>query len=253
MIRALAAAALVGAVALPAAAEPLTSVWSLEPVAPAAATATFGQPFLEQRLLPFRLARLKGDAAGAVAGTLLFLVYGDAGRIAFCTFKDASTGHVAKSLFIPALDKRPCFVDADGDGRFEASFSVFDKMGSLAPSGDLSRTQPLAPVGYELVDPHLVPLNRRLTMALAGKRTPEAFDVEVRLDRRGDGKFERLVGHSPRTGKRLVVLNTVVTVQSVAGDQAQITADVAPGLYMKGGSNGTIEPSTLPVVLQALR
>ena len=240
------------AIGAPATAEPLTSLWTLEPVATPASTVVWGQAIVEQRLLPFKLAKLDAPGAGLDAKTYLFLVYNAAGQVAYCTFKDSSGNHVAKSLFIPALDKRPCLVDSDGDGRFDQKFSVFEKYGSLAtPSGNLSEAKLLpASIPYTLADPHDAPVSMKLEMNLAGQKSPEGFQVGVKLDKRGTGEWESLVGNPPRTGNTLTILNAAITVTAVAGDKATTSVDIRSGVYLKGSSSGVIVPTELPNFLR---
>jgi hypothetical protein len=148
-------------VATPAAAEKFSTVWTFRPVTADAPSSTeLDKPFFEQRAIPYRLVRLNEDLSLAkgkplAKGTLLYLIMDKTNRMAFCTFKDLSGGNAAKSLFIPALDTRPCLIDDDGDGKFEKSFSVFELWGSVAPTakGDMRKASPINPVSYSEADP----------------------------------------------------------------------------------------------------
>ena len=97
----------------------LYSVWTLVPQMPTGQIEVAKDaPFLVQRLLPYEAVRLEAPAvispkSQLAAGTVLFKVYQADGKAAYCTLKDQSAGNVAKSLFIPAFDKRPCLIDAD--------------------------------------------------------------------------------------------------------------------------------------------
>ena len=122
--------------------------WRLKPVvAESPSSVAVGTPFFEQRLLPVRLVALTEPlvVGGRTLpqGTFLYLVFNDAGKIGYCTIKDRSAGNQARSLFIPILDQRPCLVDSDGDGRFDGTFSVYDKYGG-PPSvrGSIDGAQP---------------------------------------------------------------------------------------------------------------
>lgn len=245
-------------VAAPVAAEPLTSVWILESTATVETrTVPFGKPFLEMQLMPARVVQITGDAEWApgkqvTAGTLLFKVYQDDGQTAYCTAKDMSGKNTAKSLFIPALDKRPCFIDADHDGQFDAAFTVFDKFGSaLTPSGNLnSATKMARPITYAMAPTGAVPKIYRVTFALVGSRKPEKFGIEVRL-KKGEGNHigELLYAKSQRDGAKLSLANMSVTMQSLVGKEALIDLAIDPVTLLLGSSNGVFNgasPSALP-------
>lgn len=166
-------------------AEPLHTIWRLEPITAPPTVATWNKALLDERLLPLHAVLLKDTAAPAdmtpiPAGTILFEVFDEHNERAFCTLKDRSSGHTAKSLFIPLLDRRPCFLDRDGDGKLDASFGVFDKYGSVAtPSGDIKSAQPMAPAAIEPADPHKFPGNYILSFFLSGKRTEAGARVRT--------------------------------------------------------------------------
>lgn len=241
------------AIAAPAAAKPLFSVWTLEEVGPVGAVdAEFGTPFLVQKLLPYKLVQLLGDAQlhgkGTIASqTYLFAVFQSDGQIAYCTVKDQSLGNVSKSMFIPALDKRPCLIDADDDGRFEASFGVFDKYGSaLTPSGNLSSAKPLKlPVTYEKREPRQFPFVRQFDYALAGSKDPLKTRIDVRYDN-GSG-FKPMVNDSRRDSPTApTALNVGATIERIVGDRAQITIAIKPDLVVVGESGGTFGAGPIP-------
>jgi hypothetical protein len=148
-------------IATPAFAEKFSTVWTFRPVTQVPpTTAELDKPFFEQRALPYRLVRLSdeltiGKGKPLAKGTLLYLIMDKTNRMAFCTFKDSSAGNAAKSLFIPALDTRPCLIDDDRDGKFEKTFSVFELWGSVAPTakGDMAKAKPITPVAYAEADP----------------------------------------------------------------------------------------------------
>jgi hypothetical protein len=165
-------AALASLLSSPAAAEGFATLWSLHDVTATPPTSTaLEQPFFEQRILPYRLVKLDQDVTTAAGkpvakGSLLYLVLDKKNRQAFCTFKDSSTGNVAKSAFIPALDKRPCFIDDDRDGKFEKSFSVFEAWGTVVPEarGNMAKSSPVSPTSYSDVDRQSAPTDYRLML-----------------------------------------------------------------------------------------
>jgi hypothetical protein len=231
-------------------AERLNSIWTLEPESnQSQQTVTYGKQFFIQKLLPLKSVKLDEDAGGsATTGTLLYLVFTDDHQIAFCTFKDLSAKHAASSLFIPILDRRPCFVDRDGDGKFEASFSVFDKYGSMAtPSGNLSDAKPLPrPVAYEAADPHLAPHTMRIAFVLGGGQQPERARVDLVFDKAGKDQWEALEGPVRRNGRVILVANSRVTIDSVVDKTASVRIDVDSAVLLTGGSGGALTTTALP-------
>jgi hypothetical protein len=210
-----------------------------------------GKVFLEQRLLPYRLARLSGDAIlpngkQISAGTYLFIVYQQDGRAAYCTIKDQSGGNVSKSLFIPALDKRPCLVDADKDGKFESSFGVFDKYGSaLTPSGNLSSAKPIAaPVSYNIVEPAEFPVVRKFSFTLTGSELAKAR-IEVQYDN-GTGyvplenRVKDPVAGSPEA------LNLRADIETLQSNQAKMNLTIDPNRFVVGDSGGSFVTAFIP-------
>ena len=238
---------------LSASAKPLFSVWTLDPLGPVGEMATDkGKPFLKQRLIPFKLVRLsqpaqltKGKALGA--GTFLFAVYQSDGKLGFCTIKDQSGGHVAKSLFIPILDQRPCLVDSDHDGKFEASFSVFDKYGSaLTPSGNLTAAKPiLAPVAYETVAPQSVPVARTFSYTLVRDAKKASHTIAVTYSF-GGGEVN-MASYSPDSKPDAPnALNVRAKVIESSETGAKIDVSLIPDLYLIGDSGGTFGAGPLP-------
>jgi hypothetical protein len=169
-------------VATPVSAEKFSTVWTFKPVTQGLPSSTeLDKPFFEQRALPYRLVRLSeevqiGKSKPLAKGTLLYLIMDKTNRMAFCTFKDLSSGNAAKSLFIPALDTRPCLIDDDRDGKFEKTFSVFELWGSVAPTakGDIAKAKPIAPVAYTEADPSETLTDYRLRFEVHAKgKVPE--------------------------------------------------------------------------------
>lgn len=247
----------VGAVALVSAAAvgaaPLYSVWQLQPMGQLGELQVVeGNMFLQQRLVPYRMVRLTEKAqwskkAAVDAGTYLFAVWQDDGQMAWCTTKDQSGSHVAKSLFIPMLDRRPCLVDKDADGRFDSYFMVFDKYGSaLTPSGNLSSAKPLvAPAAYASAPPTEFPVVRAFAYSLLNVANPDKRAIDVMYDN-GRG-FTQMVNTSPNsTPDAPVALNLVAHVLSVEGKTAQINVETIPGIFVVGDSDGTFGAARLP-------
>jgi len=250
-----AAACLLGAA--PATAEPITAYWRLEPMTPTNVTsAGFEEPFFQQRMLPVKLVRLSAPALPAggkqpvAAGTYLYEVVNDRGAKGYCTLKDASTGNAARSMFIPALDRRPCFVDSDGDGRFDASFSVFEAYTRLSPPqprGSIDAAEPMADsVGYELAEPGDFPARMTISYQLLGGETPQKTRMRVTVERPGHSEFVDRRGEATGEGPVLDALGTIVVIRSVSGESAEIDLRVAPEAYIYAKDNGTVALPTLP-------
>jgi hypothetical protein len=242
--------------ALPAAAEHITAYWQLEASAQSGpATIAVGTPFLTQRILPVKLVKLSEAAtpAGATdavpAGTLLYLVANDAGKVGYCTLKDRQGA--AKSLFIPALDKRPCFVDRDGDGRFDASFSVFDIYSRLSPPqprGSIDGAQAMARTsGFEQVDIHTLPDMMTLSYALSGNREKlDKLKLKVTLDRPGRNDWVEVRGLDMAEGRLLAALGTVVLLKSIDGAGVAAELRIPSPAYAHGEVNGVDFLPVLP-------
>lgn len=241
-------AVLLLAAASPAHAEKLFSLWRTVPNTPVGEQSVrFGDTAFEQRLVPLAAARLTGEAVtegGSTrpAGTFLFLVRQADGQEAYCTHKDFSAGNLARSLFIPIADRRPCYVDRDRDGRFEASFSVFDKYGSaLTPSGDLDKAAPLAaPVGYASADPLEFPLRNRMQFVLGGRKQLDRARISVMFDN-GSGRLDDLYATSERAGSELLTFNTTFRFLEIVESTARVEIVPDNGLIIMGDSNGAFE------------
>lgn len=239
-------------------AEPLYSYWTLQPIGPLGdMDAAADKPFLEQRLLPARLVRLTETATiskgkSVAAGTFLFAVFQKDGQIAFCTTKDQSGGNVAKSLFIPMFDKRPCLVDRDRDGAFDAAFSVFDKYGSaLTPSGNLSSAKPLAaPARYDAAAPEDFPAVRRLAYTIAFPNDDKKRQIAVKFD--NGGGYAPWQNVSPdSTPAAPTALNVRAEVRAVTADSARIHVGANAELGLLGSSSGGFAVMPLPDALRS--
>ncbi|HEX6375772.1 MAG TPA: hypothetical protein VFZ91_08620 [Allosphingosinicella sp.] len=250
-LAAIAGAGLLGAAA-PASAERIRTFWRLEPVAAQAPrNVAFGAPFFEQRLLPVRLVELTGPlAAGGRAlpqGTLLYLVFNDAGKIGYCTIKDRSDGNKAKTLFIPILDQRPCLVDSDGDGRFDRSFSVYDKYGGPPSArGSIDAASPLpSSGGYRRVDVHAFPDDLRVSLRFSGKRDAAKARLGVKFSR-NLGEWPPRRGVPTGRGALFELLNAHVLLTAVAGDVASLAMTWDEGVYLSTDNANTLYWGPLP-------
>lgn len=259
MRMALAGIAIAAGLAAPAAAEPITAYWRLEPlVASGAVSAGFDAPFFRQRMLPARLVRLTaaalpaGGKAPVAAGTFLYEVVNGRGKKGYCTLKDRSAGNQAKSAFIPALDQRPCFVDADGDGRFEASFSVFEAYTELSPPqprGSIDAAKPMAATAaYEQADPRDFPAEMTISYRLLGGKSVEKTRMRVTVDRPGRSESVDLRGNALGGDHALMALGTLVLVKSVANGRAELDVRVPPQAFVYAQDNGTVAVPSLPEV-----
>lgn len=229
-------------VAVPAAAEPLHTLWTFESPGERTFVVEYGTRFFTQRLLPLKLVKTGGAYQRYPAGTLMYAAYTARNDIVYCTYKDRSLKNQASTLFVPMLDKRPCFIDRDDDGRFDASFSVFDKYGSMAtPSGDVGDAQALArPLPYQQIDPRSAPETMRIAFTIEGSKQAAKARVGVAFDKTGRDRWEFLVGTMPRQGAAIAAANCLVTIRTVVGKQATVSVELAPGAIAAGDSGGTL-------------
>jgi hypothetical protein len=239
--------------ATPALAERVQTYWHLEPTGPAHAEAAFGTPFLEQRLFPIRLVRLTEPAIVGnrtlPVDTYLYLVFNDDRRIAFCTIKDRSLGNQARTLFIPILDRRPCLADSDGDGRFDRSFSVYDKYGG-PPSvrGSINGAQPLAStVGFREVDPHEFPLDLRMQFEFTGSETNPAH-TRIRVEFTGPigGVWDERGGTATPAGTLFALGNIRLLLTGLNGGQARFELRTGPEAYISSDNHNNLYWNELP-------
>lgn len=238
--------------ATPAAAERVETYWRLEPVVAEAPTRVkFGDPFFDQRLLPVRLVELTEPlAVGGKTlpdGTLLYLVFNADRKIGYCTIKDRSLGNQARTLFIPILDQRPCLVDRDGDGRFDASFSVFDKYGGPPTvRGSLNGATPLpVTAGYRQVDVHKFPDELIVSLLFQGSHDPAKAKLGVEFSRQlGNWPAEK--GQPDGAGSKFDLINTEVRLLAVNGDTADVQLRWTDALYLSSDNHNTLYWSPLP-------
>jgi len=243
-----------GLAAAPAAAERTHTYWRLEPVGPTdGRTAAWGVPFLEHRLLPIRLVRLTDPITVGrrtlPAGTFLYLVFNEDRRIGFCTLKDRSAGNQARTLFIPLLDQRPCLVDGDNDGRFDSSFSVYDKWGG-PPSvrGSLNGAQPIgASAGFQEVDVHDFPVDMRMALSFSGSRdNPRRARIRVTFNQSIGGQWQELGGAATAEGVVFPVGSTLILLRSVTADTASFEVRAAPNAYISSDNRNNLFFNPLP-------
>jgi hypothetical protein len=247
-------------IATPAAAEHIIAYWRLEASAESGlAKIGFSAPFLTQRILPVKLAKLReaalpaGSTEPVPAGSLLYLVSNDSGKIGYCTLKNRKGA--AKSLFIPALDKRPCFVDGDGDGRFDGSFSVFDiysKLSPPQPRGSINGAETIAqPAAFEQVDVHSFPDQMTLAYRLVGGRgTLGKVKLEVTLDRPGHRDWVEVKGFDAPQGRLIAALGTVVLLKSIDDAGVEVEMRIPSLAYVRGQVNGIVFEPALPAYMR---
>jgi hypothetical protein len=133
-------AAVFAALAVPAGAETrgqLQLLWVIAPNAPPPEPKLVkdGELVIENRLLPVAMARLERDLAVTLPGSLsvsaasqLYAVSSNIGEKVFCswdTLVRAKDGTLVPNTGISTL----CFLDREGDGRFDASFEAYPGVG----------------------------------------------------------------------------------------------------------------------------
>ena len=134
----------------------LATSWWIEPTAPPAGVRFLAskEPVLKQRLLPSGLVRLTRSVASGEAGfdladgTELIEVSGGPGPI-FCD------GRLQLTKFV-GTSPQGCFVDQDGDGRFDATFRMMSQTpGLVMINGRMPRKlKPLSgPIPYQRANP----------------------------------------------------------------------------------------------------
>lgn len=241
----------------PASAERITTLWHLVPVNQVPPSSVeWNQPFFEQRLLPVRLVRTTsaGVYGGKTlpAGTYLYLVFNDDRQIGYCTLKDRSAGRAASTLFIPILDQRPCFVDEDNDGKFDKSFSVFDKYGGPPTvRGSIKAAKPFGgQIPFTEVDPVEHPYDLRVSMTIRGQHDPRKARVSFQFSGAVGGRW---YDESRRRGTDepvYDVLNAEVRINSISGETADIAIRYDPDIYMMTDNQNTLYGTHLPDFLR---
>ena len=249
-----AAALATGLAAAPAAAERTQTFWRLEPVGPTdTRSAAWGASFLEQRLLPIRLVRLTDPITigrrTLPADTFLYLVFNEDRRIGFCTLKDRSAGNQARTLFIPMLDQRPCLVDSDNDGRFDSSFSVYDKWGG-PPSvrGSLNGARPIgATAGFREVDVHEFPVDMRMSLSFSGSQdNPRRARIRVTFNQSIGGQWQERGGVDTAEGVLFPAGNLLILLRSVTAGTASFEVRPTPDAYISSDNRNNLYFNPLP-------
>ncbi|HEY5722150.1 MAG TPA: hypothetical protein VIT45_07495 [Allosphingosinicella sp.] len=250
---AIAGALAVVAAATPASAERIRTYWLLKPVVAETPTnVSVGTPFFEQRLLPVRLVSLTEPlAVGSRTlpeGTFLYLVFNDDGKIGYCTIKDRSAGNKAKTLFIPILDQRPCLVDSDRDGRFDKTFSVYDKHGGPPSArGSINGAQPLkATGGYRQVDIDQFPSNLTVALTLSGKSDPAKARLGIQFSRGVGADWPTMRGVPTGDGFAFELMNAQVRLLALEAGAARVRIQWADGVYLSTNNQNTLFWGPLP-------
>lgn len=245
--------AAVATIAAPASAERIRTYWRLRPVvAESPSTVALGIPFFEQRLLPVRLVTLSEPLAvgsGSLAeGTFLYLVFNDDGKIGYCTIKDRSAGNQARTLFIPILDQRPCLVDSDSDGRFDKTFSVYDKYGGPPSArGSINGAQPLAATaGYRQVDVDQFPSRLTVAFKLSGKSEPAKVKLGIDFSRNLGASWPAVRGVPAGGGAVFQVMNAEVQVLALDAGVATVSVRWADDVFLSTNNQNTLFWGPLP-------
>jgi hypothetical protein len=248
-----AALAVASTAATAASAERIRTYWRLKPVvAESPSSVAVGTPFFEQRLLPVRLVTLTEPlvVGGRTLpqGTFLYLVFNDEGKIGYCTIKDRSAGNQARTLFIPILDQRPCLVDADGDGRFDRTFSVYDKHGG-PPSvrGSINGAQPLpASAGYRRVDVDQFPAMLTVAFKLSGKGEAAKARLGLDFSRNLGATWPAIRGVPVGGGAIFRVMNAEVRLHALDAGVARVGVAWADDIYLSTNNQNTLFWGPLP-------
>ena len=239
--------------ATPAFAERIRTYWRLKPVvAESPSSVAVGTPFFEQRLLPVRLVTLTEPlAVGSRTlpqGTFLYLVFNDSGKIGYCTIKDRSAGNQARSLFIPILDQRPCLVDSDQDGRFDRTFSVYDKYGG-PPSvrGSIDGAQPLpATGGYRRVDVDQFPALLTVAFKLFAKSDAAKSRLGLEFSRNLGASWPAIRGVPAGGGAIFQVMNAQVRLLALDAGVARVNVAWADDIYLSTNNQNPLFWGPLP-------
>lgn len=166
---------------------------------------------------------------------MLYLVYNDTQQIGFCTVIDRSPGKAAKGLFMPIGNKRPCFTDRDGDGKFDATFEVFDLLRSPPKvGGSIAGATPMnSQVGFEEIDRHLYPENMRMLFRYDGN-APEKVRVTVAFEDSGSTVNWNSRRSEQFDGKWVIpIINTVLWISSLGDDTATFRIHTDPTKYIQ--------------------
>lgn len=141
-----------------AASEKYTITWMIDPVTPTLGEKVFlpGDVITEAHLLPRRLLTIDGDAVRADGKIVLTketqLTALQAHLQSACAFTFAPSD-LLQRFWRGASQKFACFVDEDGDGRFESTFNVTSsQIGIPSSYGKIpSKRTPINPVSYRQI------------------------------------------------------------------------------------------------------
>ena len=239
-------------------AEKITAFWRLEPTkASGTITTPFNEPFFEQQILPVKLVRLLEPGISVngtpqiAQGSFLYQVVNDSGKIGYCTIKDRSAKNQAATAFIPALDKRPCYVDRDGDGKFDASFSVFEAYTRLSPPqprGSINAAKPLeGSIAYEEVAPTNFPNKMTISYKLLSWKSNATPKIQVTVERPGRSEYETVFCKMQDGVFGFGILGTIFTLRAIDDQRAEVQIQAPPEAYIYALNNGTVFSPTLPV------
>jgi hypothetical protein len=249
-------AGILSGVSVPSAAERVETYWLPTPANDdLQGTVPVGTAFLEQRLIPAKLVRLKEELSlgnkTIAAGTYLYMVFNEANRVGYCTLKDRSMGRQIKTLFLPVLDQRPCFVDSNGDQRFDRTFSVFDKYGG-PPSvrGSIDSAQPLATSStFTVVDAKEFPLDLRMSLIFTGsKKGISKARIALRFNGAVTGNWQEIRGVQTSRGTLYSVANVQLLLISLNEGSAKFEAKISTDLYVSTNNQNTLFWGHLPAL-----
>lgn len=268
-LRHLTISSVVTAVALccaPAAAERLYTYWKLDPItSEGRQVATYGSPFATQRLLPVRLVELqepilvKRGNRTIEKGALLYLVFNKEGTLAYCTSKDFTTFGAKTGWGIPIADTRPCFLDSDNDGKFEAAFFVYDEFGTPPTArGSTGKAKPVTPSAYAEVDPRRYRDDLKLNYTFEGSKVDNTQIAAATAGSGADFPWSRVKLVQTPQGHVAGIFNTLVRVNSIEDGRLSIDIAYKPDVYIYAEDYGvyatelpaflsrSLPPATLP-------
>ena len=215
-------------------AERLRSFWHLEPVSANPETATFESPFLDLKFRPLHVVRMiaPSSATNMTEGSMLFLVFDERGRAAYCSRPEDSAANRAKSMLTGLLNKTPCFIDYDRDGSFDAAFQVFYAPEAVpSPHGSMNSAISLPEkIKYTPENTYNFPENRVRSLRFHGKKAIGQAIIQVGAHRNNYGIFPsiRPDGKNPAIYD---VYNQRIELQSISGDVASIRVESDPLLF----------------------
>jgi len=118
----------------------------------------------------------------------------------------------------------------------------------MTPTGDMALATPLAaPVGFEVVDPHLYPVVPRISFYLSGSKQLDRVEVT-------NGGFDKGNGYdgSPwwypvkHDGPRFTVANLIITMTQVVDGEGSFIVALDPGICLTTDKDGNVIPAPVP-------